>query len=47
MQQVKLVNNEGSSNVEINFNELSSGVYFCKVTSESSVLLIRKVIIIK
>jgi PKD repeat protein len=47
MQQVKLVNNEGSSNVEINFNELSSGVYFCKVTSESSVLLIKKIVIIK
>jgi len=47
LQQVKAVNSNGLSNIKINFNELSSGVYFCKIMLDREVLLINKIVIIK
>ena len=47
MQQVKMLDSNNSSTVKVNFNELTSGVYFCKVTSLNEVLIIKKIVIMK
>jgi hypothetical protein len=46
MQQLKLLQSNGSTDMRIEFNDLSSGVYFCKVLSADNVLMVRKIIII-
>jgi hypothetical protein len=47
MQQIKSTQSNGSNNVKVDFKELASGVYFCRITSESRVLLTKKIVIIK
>jgi hypothetical protein len=47
MQQVKSLKSNGSSDLRINFNKLSSGIYFCRVASENNILTMKKIVIVK
>jgi hypothetical protein len=47
MQQIKLLQSSGSSDLRIDFNDLSSGVYFCKVVFRDDINIVRKIIVIK
>jgi PKD repeat protein len=47
MQQVKSLKSNGSSDLSVDFNELSSGVYFCRVASENNILTMKKIVIVK
>jgi PKD repeat protein len=47
MQQVKYVESNTTSSVRINFNNLSSGIYFCKIYSGNTILKIQKVVVVR
>ena len=47
MQQVKSIQSNGSTNLRIDFNELLSGVYFCKILLNNNIMIIKKIINIK
>jgi hypothetical protein len=44
---VRVLQSEGSNSVIINTNGLISGIYFCKVTSDNSVLRVKKIVLVK
>jgi hypothetical protein len=47
MQQIKSLQSNGSSNMQIDFNELPSGIYFCKVIYLDNATTVKKVVLIK
>ncbi len=46
MQQVKMVTNKNESSIKIDIEALPSGVYYCKVSTQNNVLVVKKIVIV-
>jgi hypothetical protein len=47
MQQIKQISSNGSVDMKINLDDLTSGVYFCKISLDNKILNTEKIIIVK
>ena len=47
MQQVKNINSNKEMNVTINLSNLSSGIYFCKISLGNNIIRTRKIVLLK